>query len=56
MNLFTKLEGKRTYIIAAVLAVLNLLVAFNVISPEHLAQINSVLAATGLATLRSAVN
>ena len=55
MNLLNKLNGNRTYIVAAVLAVLNLLVAFNVISPDNLAQINTVLGSLGLVTLRASV-
>lgn len=55
MNLLTQLQGKRTYITAVVLAVLNLLVAFNVISPDHLTQINTVLGALGLGFLRTSV-
>ncbi len=57
MNKFiTLLEGKKTYIVAVVIAVLNLLVAFNVISPDHLTQINMVLGALGIGALRSAVS
>lgn len=55
MKLLQTLQGKRTYIIAVVIAVLNLLVACNVVSPEHLTQINFILGALGLGTLRSAV-
>ena len=53
--MITWLKGKKTYIVAVVLAVLNLAVAFNWVSPDHLAQINTVLAALGLGALRSAV-
>ena len=55
MTLVTFLQGKKTYIVAVVLAVLNLAVAFNWVSPDHLAQINTVLAALGLSALRGAV-
>lgn len=55
MNLLKKLEGKRTYIIAVIIAVLNLAVAFNWISPDNLTQINFVLGALGLGALRAAV-
>jgi hypothetical protein len=55
MNLLSKLEGKRTYIVAAVVAVLNLAVAMNWVSPAHLAQVNTVLGALGLAALRASV-
>lgn len=54
-ELWYKVDGYKTYIIAIVAAVLNLLVALNAISPEHLAQINMVLAALGGAALRSGI-
>lgn len=49
--------GKRTYIIALILAVLNLLQAFNVVtlSGSQMDVINMLLGAAGLGTLRSAV-
>lgn len=50
------LVGKKTYIVATVLAILNLAVAFNWISPDHLSQINTVLVALGLGALRSAID
>lgn len=60
MQLFNKvrlaLEGKKTYLVAFVGALLNLLVAFNVLSVENLEQINVLLGALGLATLRAGVN
>lgn len=55
MKLIKALEGYKTYIVAIVLAVLNLLVALNVISPDHLTQINFVLTALGLGALRAGV-
>lgn len=54
-NLWSTLDGKRTYITALVLAALNVAVAFNWISPAHLAAINTVLGALGLAALRASV-
>lgn len=54
-NLVILLQGKKTYIVAIVTAVLNLAVAFNWISPDHLAQINIVFGALGLAALRAGV-
>lgn len=48
------LQGKRTYIIAAIMAVLNFAVAVNWISPENLSQINAILVALGLGALRAA--
>jgi len=47
---------KKTYIVATIIAVLNLLVAFNVISPTHLQQINLVLGALGLGALRAGIS
>ena len=50
------LSGRKTHIIAAVLVVLNIVVALGLVSPAHLVQINIVLAALGLSALRSGVN
>ena len=50
------LWGKKTYIVAVVIAVLNLAVAFGWVSPDQLEQINYVLVALGLGTLRAGVN
>lgn len=55
MNVLNALAGKRTYIVAAVVAVLNLAVACGLVSPDNLAQINTVLGALGLAALRASV-
>lgn len=55
MKILSALNGRKTYIIAVVIAVLNLAVAFGWISPENLAQINMVLGALGLSALRSGV-
>jgi hypothetical protein len=55
-KLINALYGKKTYIIAVVIAVLNLAVAFGWISPENLAQINMVLGALGLGALRASVS
>ena len=55
MKFINALVGKRTYIIAVVIAVLNLCVAFGWVSVENLNAINTVLAALGLGSLRSAV-
>lgn len=54
-NFINTLDGKKTYIVAIIIAVLNLLVALNVISPSHISQINFLLTALGLGALRSAV-
>lgn len=50
------LEGKKTYIVAFVLAALNLAVAFDLISPANLEQINLVLVALGFGAIRAGVN
>lgn len=50
-----KLIGYRTYIIAIVIAVLNLLVAMGYINTEYVTQINLILGALGLGTLRASV-
>lgn len=50
------LSGKKTYIVAAVAAVLNFAAYMNWITVDQLSAINAVLAALGLAALRSGVN
>lgn len=55
MDLLKKIEGKKTYIVAFILATLNLLVVFNVISPEQVESINYALVALGLGTIRSGI-
>ena len=50
------LDGKKTYIVAVVIAVLNLAVAFGWISPEYMVQINLILGALGISTIRAAIN
>lgn len=56
MKLIQFLSGKKTYIIAIVLAVLNLAVAMNWISVDQLNQINTILVALGLGALRAGVS
>lgn len=56
VNLWVLLDGKKTYIIAVVTAVLNLAVAFGWLSVDNLTQINVVLGALGLGALRSGVS
>lgn len=48
-------KGYRTYLIAIIIAVLNLCVALGWISPAHLVQINLILGSLGLGALRAAV-
>lgn len=55
MDLIKKLKGKKTYIVAAVIAVVNLLAAFGVIDAEQIGSINLVLAALGAGTIRHAM-
>ena len=50
------LEGRKTYIVAVVMALLNLAVAFGWITPDHLPQINFVLTALGFGALRSGIS
>lgn len=56
MKVLDFLAGKKTYIVAIVLAVLNLAVAMGWISPEHLEQINLILVALGIGALRSGIS
>ena len=50
------LSGKKTYIVAIVMVVLNIAVGYGWISPAHLTEINVVLGALGLGALRSGVS
>jgi hypothetical protein len=50
------LSGKKTYIIAFVLAVVNFAVAVNWISPDNLEQINAVLVALGIGAVRAGIS
>lgn len=55
-KLLNWLSGKKTYIVAVVLALVNVGVAMGWISPENLEQINVVLVALGLGALRASVS
>lgn len=55
-KLFDFLAGKKTYIVAAVLAIVNFGVAMGWISPENLEQINVILVALGLGAIRAGIN
>jgi uncharacterized membrane protein len=55
MKLVDFLVGKKTYLVAIVLAVLNLAVALNWATVEQLDQVNAVLVALGLGALRAGV-
>lgn len=54
-SLSNALSGKKTYLVALLIAVLNLATALGWVSPDHLAQINWVLSALGLGALRAGV-
>lgn len=54
-EIISKLDGYKTYIVAIVTAVLNLLVAMNVISVDNLNQINVVLVALGGMAIRDGI-
>ena len=49
------LDGKKTYIVAVVIALLNLAVAFDVLTVEQINAINAVLVGLGLGALRQGV-
>ena len=55
-KLLNFLDGKKTYIVAFLAAVLNFAVAVGWLSVDDLQQINVVLGALGLASLRAGVN
>lgn len=55
-NILNILDGKKTYIVAFILAALNLAVAFDLISPANLEQLNLVLVALGLGAIRAGIN
>ena len=58
MKVIEFLQGKKTFIVALVNAVFNVLVAFNyvTVTPEQLLAINGVLVALGGATIRLGMN
>lgn len=55
MKLLKLLQGKKTYIVAVITAVLNLLVAFGVFSAEQISTINYILIALGLGAIRNGI-
>ena len=55
-KLINTLYGKKTYIVALVMAIINLLVAFEVISPDNLEAINYVLVALGFGAVRAGIS
>lgn len=55
MTLKNWLEGKKTYIIAAIAVLLNFCVYMNWLTVDQLAQINAILGFLGLAAFRAGV-
>ena len=55
MTILEKLQGKKTYIVAFIMAVLNFSVAVGWISPENLEAINYVLVALGIGAVRAGI-
>lgn len=55
MNLVKYLEGKKTFIVAGVTAVYNVLVVFHALSSKDQLAINGVLAGGYVTTLRAAI-
>lgn len=47
------LQGKKTYVVALVLAALNFAVAMGWLSTDHLSTINAILVALGFGALRA---
>lgn len=56
MNIIYWLQGKKTYLIAILIAVLNFAVAMEWLTVDQLDQINLILGALGLGALRAGVN
>lgn len=54
-EIISKLDGYKTYLVAIVTAVLNLLVALGWVSVDNLNQINVVLAALGGMAIRDGI-
>lgn len=54
-DLYYRLDGYKTYIIAIVAAVVNLLVALGWLTTEHLDTINVILVALGGAAIRAGI-
>ena len=55
-KIITALQGKKTYIVAALLALLNLAVALDLVTVDQLSQINAILVALGLGAIRAGVS
>jgi hypothetical protein len=55
-KLITALSGRKTYIVAFVIAALNLAVAFDLVTVDQLEQINLVLVALGFGTIRAGIS
>lgn len=55
MTILDSLAGKKTYIIAVLIAVINLLAAYGVITVDQIGYLNAFLGALGLGALRAGV-
>lgn len=55
-NFIVSLQGKKSYILATVTALLNLAVAFGWVSPAHLTEINVILASLFGVALRAGIS
>lgn len=56
MSILDTLAGKKTYIVALVIAVVNLLAAYGYITVDQIGYVNAVLGALGLGALRAGVS
>lgn len=54
--MYNWLNGKKTYIVAAVLIVLNGMVALGYLTPAQIDNINIILGALGIVTLRAGMS
>ncbi len=55
VDFYKLLDGKKTYIVAFVIATLNITAAFGLLSAEAIETINFVLVALGLGAIRAGV-
>lgn len=54
-SLINALDGRKTYILAIITAVLNFAVAMNWLTPEHMTQINTLLGSLIAMALRAGI-
>jgi hypothetical protein len=55
-NLINVLSGKKTYIVAIVIAVLNFAVAMNWVTVDQLTSVNYILVALGFSAVRAGIS